>query len=100
MSHKLASMRLRILLQFKNDLAAVERVGFQVTSRAGDVAAGSIPFDRLDELTNHPEVVLIEGSHQLKDELDVSVVASNIVDAATEERLIPSFGRGAIVGVI
>jgi subtilisin family serine protease len=97
---KVASMRLHILLQFKNDLAAVERVGFQVTSRAGDVVAGSIPFDRLDELTNHPEVVLIEGSRQLKDEVDVSAVASNLIDAKTEERLIPSFGKGAIIGVI
>lgn len=64
------------------------------------MVAGSIPFDRLDELTNHPEVVLIEGSHHLKDELDVSAVASNLIDATTEERLIPSFGRGAIIGVI
>jgi subtilisin family serine protease len=93
-------MRLRVLLQFKNDLAAVERVGFQVTSRAGDVVAGSVPFDRLHELMNHPEVGLVEGSHHFKDEMDVSVVSCNLIDDTTEERLIPSFGRGAIIGVI
>lgn len=97
---KVAGMRLHVLLQFKTDLSAVEDLGFQVTSRAGDVVAGSIAFDRLDELKNHPEVIIVEGSHQLKDELDVSLVASNLIDADTEERLIPSFGNGAIIGII
>jgi subtilisin family serine protease len=97
---KVAAMRLHVLLQFKKDLSAVERLGFQVTSRAGDVVAGSIPFDRLNELRNHSEVIIVEGSHHLKDELDVSLVASNLIDADTEERLIPSLGSGAIIGVI
>jgi subtilisin family serine protease len=92
--------RVHILLQYRNDLSKLESLGFQTTSVAGDVAAGSITADRLDQLQDHDDVVRVEATRSLKDELDASSVVIGLVDPATDHRTIPSLGAGAIIGVI
>jgi subtilisin family serine protease len=88
------------LLQFRNDAAALHELGCRVTSVAGDVAAASVPFESLDALKQHPEVVFVEASRPLKDETDISAVAINLVDPDTLLRAIPGKGRGALIGII
>jgi subtilisin family serine protease len=90
----------RVLLWFSGDLAALAAVGFRVSSVAGDVAAGSVPSDRLEELREHPQVLLVEGSRPLKDETDTSLPAINLLDPETMLRTVPGYGRGSIIGVI
>ncbi|HZI88692.1 MAG TPA: hypothetical protein VFD48_17805, partial [Pyrinomonadaceae bacterium] len=92
--------RVRVLIHFKNDLAELEKLAFQVSSVAGDVAAGSIPSSRMDELCKHPNIVFVEASRTLKDETDVSAVEINLVDPVTLRRNIPGGGRNAIIGII
>ena len=90
----------RVLLLFKDDLEELKKLEFKVSSVAGDVAAGSVPVARLDELSKHPNVIFVEASRTLKDETDVSAVEINLVDPLTLRRIIPGGGRGAIIGII
>lgn len=66
-------------------------LGFQVSSVAGDVAAGSIPFESLEQFRDHAQVVYIEVSRSMKDEMDVSAVAINLVDPSTGRRNVPGW---------
>lgn len=91
---------IHILLQFRQDISALEEIGFQLTSRAGNIAAGFIQPGDLQRLLEHPEVILAEASRPFKDELDLSTLAIHLIDPATHSRTIPSLGRGAIIGVI
>jgi subtilisin family serine protease len=97
-----ADERVRVLLLYKNknDLAELEKLGFQVSSLAGDVAAGSVPARGLEELSKHPNVIFVEASRTLKDETDVSAVDINLIDPVLLRRTIPGGGRNAIIGVI
>jgi hypothetical protein len=92
--------RFRVLIHFKNDLAELQKLEFQLSSVAGDVAAGSIPSSRMDELSKHPNIIVVEASRTLKDETDVSAVEINLVDPLTLRRNIPGGGRNAIIGII
>lgn len=93
-------MRIHVLLQYRNDLRKLESLGFRVTSVAGDVAAGTISVDQLDQLAQHPEIIFVGGSRLLKDEMDVSSVYVHLRDPIANLRTIPTFGRGSIIGVI
>lgn len=92
--------QVHVLLQFKDCPPSQAEVGLRVTTVAGDVAAGSIPRDKLNALRLHPQVVLVEGSRQLKDETDVSLLAINLLEPERLQRTVPGDGRGAIIGVI
>lgn len=92
--------RVRVLVHFKNDLAELQKLEFQVSSVVGDVAAGSIPSSRMEELSKHPNIIFVEASRTLKDETDVSAVEINLVDPLTLRRNIPGGGRNAIIGII
>jgi subtilisin family serine protease len=96
----LAEERIRVLVWFRNNVSSLAEAGFLKTSVAGDVAAGSVPAERLDELSAHRDVIFVETSGGLKDETDLSAVAINLVNAETGSRLVPGNGRRAIVGVI
>jgi hypothetical protein len=78
--------RVRVLIHFKNDLAELQKLEFQVSSVAGDVAAGSIPSSRMEELSKHPNIIFVEASRTLKDETDVSAVEINLVDLDTQAK--------------
>lgn len=91
---------LRVLVWFDGDPGGLAATGFHASSTAGDVAAGSIPHDRLEELVRHPQVILVEGTRQLKNETDVSLPAINLLDPETMTRTVPGNGRGALIGVI
>lgn len=96
----LSRERIHVLLQFKNSISAIEGAEFQVTSVAGDVAAGLIPINRLERLLAIPDIISVEAGHSLKGEMDASLVAINLLDQATQLRTIPSQGKGAIIGII
>lgn len=91
---------LRVLVQFEGDVGALKDAGFAPSSVIGDVAAGSIPFERLRELQEHESVLIIEPSRCLKDEVDASCVAIGLVNPATDLRTIPAYGEGALIGII
>src|SRR5205085_10772325 len=67
------------------------------TRRSSDlfVRAGN-----LEELRQHPEIVFVETSCALKDEMDVSLADINLADPVTGSRAIPGDGRGALIGII
>lgn len=90
--------RIHVLLKISDGFAA-EEMDFSETSRAGEIVAGSVPLEQLEKLSRCAGVDLIEGSRHLKDELDDSIVETNLVNA-NDVRQIPSQGAGAIIGVI
>jgi subtilisin family serine protease len=94
--------RVRVLLHYRNEdeLQDLEKLEFEISSVAGDVAAGSIPSKRMDELSKHPNVIFVEASRSLKNETDVSAVEINLVDPLTLRPSIPGRGRNALIGVI
>lgn len=92
--------RVRILLQFRNDLSKLEKLGLRVSSQAGNIVAGSIPMKNLTKLSDHPSVVYIEATRALKDETDVSAVDIGLIDPVTGQRVIPGRGRGGLIGII
>jgi subtilisin family serine protease len=91
---------IHVLLQFNEDITALEKLGIQITSRAGDVAAGFIPHRLFEQIVEHPNITRIESSRSLKDGLDMSLIAINLLASSTSARLIPSSGRAAIIGII
>jgi len=92
--------RVRILLQFRNDVAELKKLGLQISSRAGDIVAGSIPLTNLAQLSEHPSVIYVEATRALKDETDVSAIDINLIDPVTGRRAIPGRGRGGLIGII
>ncbi len=91
--------RVHILVQLVSSTAKLDDPDFEETSRAGDVIAGSIQVRYLDRLEQKQNVVVVEGSRHLKDELDDSILAIKLIDSS-DVRQIPGFGKGAIIGVI
>ena len=87
-----------VLIQYRGELSDIE--GFKVTSTAGDIAAGTVQVGRLEQLAQHDAVLRIGGTRRLKDEMDVSSVAIELVDTTTGVRTIPTLGSGAIIGII
>lgn len=81
-------------------MTTLRRVGCEVTSRAGDVAAVFVRAGSLEELRLQPGIVYVEAPHVMKDGMDVSAVDINLADPATGSCVIPGSGRGALVGVI
>lgn len=92
--------RIHVLVQFKGHVSALRRLGYVVTSSAGDVAAVSLMTGKLEELAGRPEVVYVAASRALRDETDVSSVAIKLNDSSSGARLIPGGGRGAVIGFI
>jgi subtilisin family serine protease len=92
--------RVHVLVQFKTDVSVLHEMGCAVTSRAGNVVAAFVPASRLEELRRHPQVVYVETSRALKDETDVSAVEINLINPIKGCRVIPSDGRGALIGII
>jgi subtilisin family serine protease len=88
------------LVQFKTDVSVLRKLGCEVTSQAGDVAAVFAQAGSLEKLQQHSEIVFIETSRALKDEMDISVVDINLADPVNGSRVIPGDGRGALIGVI
>ena len=87
-------------MQFKTEVSVLREPGCEVTSRAGDVAGVFVPAGGLEEFRHHPEVVFVETSSALKDAMDISAAAINLVDPLHGSRVIPSDGRGALIGII
>lgn len=92
--------RIRVLLQYRNDLGKLKGLGFRVTAVAGDIAAGSISVNKLGELAQNENVIFVGGARYLKDEMDVSSVAINLIDPVSSVRTIPTLGSGAIIGIV
>src|SRR5205085_2102636 len=92
--------RVHVLVQFKNGASVLSELGCEVTSQAGDVAAVFVRAGNLEELRQHPEIVFVETSRALKDEMDVSLADINLADPVTGSRAIPGDGRGALIGII
>jgi subtilisin family serine protease len=65
--------RLRVLLHFKGTLEGAIEAGFEPSSTAGEIAAGSIAASDLDALQRVPNVTFVESSRPLRGELDKSI---------------------------
>lgn len=94
--------RVRVLMRFKDELKAIEELGFETTSIAGDVAAGFATLDVLERIADHPNIISVESSRPLKHELDTSAIEVNVVSLREnlDTKGIPCRGEGVIVGVI
>lgn len=97
---RLSEEPFHVLLRFRNDISALESLGFRLTSRAEDVAAGFIENQQLEQLLTHPDLISAEFAPPLKDEMEMSLAAINLIHPVTHHRTIPSLGDGAIIGVI
>ncbi len=64
---------LRVLLHFEGSLEGAIQAGFQPSSTAGEIAAGSIAASDLDALQKAPNVTFVESSRPLRSELDKSI---------------------------
>lgn len=87
-----------VLLQFVSDLAPIEKAGFTTRSVAGDVATGEVAISNVDALSKLPEVVRLESSRPLKEELDLAIVdtGADVVHTGPPGRR----GSGVIVAII
>src|ERR1041385_9145064 len=59
-----------VLLHFTGSLEPVIEAGFRPSTVAGDMAAGLMPLSSLDVIAAMDDVLLIEASRPLKQELD------------------------------
>jgi subtilisin family serine protease len=87
-----------VLLEFTEDLAAIEALGFKTRSVAGNIASGEIEINQLDELEKAPNVVRVEASRALYRDLDVALteIRANLVHSGPPGNR----GAGTIVGII
>ncbi len=92
--------RIHVLLQFRAKLPDLTDAEFHVTSTAGDIAAGYLPLNRLEQLKEHPDVIFIEASPSFKGEMDKSLAEMKLLDTKTRQPVIPGQGKGAIIGII
>src|SRR5438067_227428 len=92
----------RVLLHFKDDLAPLEKLGFKKTSVLGNIAAGDVALDDLEQVAAHPNVVSIESGRPLEAELDVSAVATKVtaLRSILDLQSIHCRGKGVIIGII
>jgi subtilisin family serine protease len=87
-----------VLIQFEDDLSALEEAGFSTRSVSGDVATGEVDLGRIDELAQHPSVTRMEASRVLGRELDLALPESRADAVHTGP---PGHrGSGVIVGII
>ncbi|MGY1616850.1 S8 family serine peptidase [Geodermatophilus sp. SYSU D00691] len=87
-----------VLVQFEDDLSALEEAGFRTRSVAGDVATGEVQLGRIDELAQHPSVTRMEASRVLGRELDLALPESRADAVHTGP---PGHrGSGVLVGII
>jgi subtilisin family serine protease len=88
----------RVLVQFAGDAADLEKKGLQITSIAGDVAAGSVALDKVDALAKVATVSRIESSRPLTGELDASIpeIRAHLVHTGPPGHR----GAGVIIGII
>ena len=89
---------IHILLQADENVN-LKPLGFRETSRAGDIAAGMIPADRLEQLKAEKGIRLIESTRYIKDELDNSIPALGLQESF-DSRKFPSRGKNALIGII
>ena len=61
-----AEPRLRLLVRSLGEAAALERAGFRVQARIGQIYTGWLPVSRLVDLAEVPEVVFVQTSHELR----------------------------------
>lgn len=95
-----ANSPIRVVIQFKGELSAVERIGFRPVTTIGKIATGIIPFEQLRQLGEHPQVVAVEGSTSSKDETDGSLPATHLQPSATDLRATLGLSRGALIGFV
>ena len=65
----------------------------------GDVAVVFVRIWNLEKLWQHPETVFVVPLC-IKNEMDISIIEINLVEPITCSRLVPSEGRGALIGII
>jgi subtilisin family serine protease len=92
--------RVHVLVRFESRASVLRELGCEATSQAGDVAAVFVRAGDLEKLQQHPEIVFVETSCAIKDEMDISAADINLADPVTGSRAIPGDGRGALIGVI
>lgn len=95
-----AETPVRVVVEFDGDLSAVSELGFRPVTIIGGISTGTIPFNRLRQLGEHPDIVSVEGPSSLKDETDGNLAAINLVPPTTMLRRVPGLGRGALIGFI
>lgn len=96
--------RVELLVEFTGDLSDLVAIGFESFGllqhpRAGyQIAAGSIPVDRLEDLAAIPHVVATEGPQQYHPLLDYSLpeIRATAVHGGSPSRK----GAGVVIGVI
>jgi subtilisin family serine protease len=98
MTGEASSAGVDVMIYFTGGLSRLVDKGFEPTTVAGDVVAGFIPFDSLDEVAALENVWLIESARPLKEELDKSVAEMGVGQLHTA--MPPFLGEGVIVGII
>lgn len=92
--------RIHVMLQFDKKLSDLTEVEFSVTSTAGNIVAGYLPLNRLEQLKERSDIIFIESSPSFKGEMDKSLAEMKLLDAKTRQPIIPGYGKGAIIGII
>ena len=84
-----ADTPVRVVIEFKGDLSAVGGPGFRPVTTIGEIAAGTVPLNRLRQLKEHPDIIAVEGSSPFKDETKGNLTAIHLLLPATRLRVIP-----------
>lgn len=96
--------RLNVSLHYTGDLAAIEAIGFETTSRSkGGVASGNISLENIPALTEHSGVLRMSYGRRPKTMLDVSVPDINVrgqVWTLAGSVFTGLTGEGVIIGII
>lgn len=95
-----ADTPVRVVVEFKGELSTIGGLGFRPVTTIGEIATGTIPFNRLRQLEGHPAVIAVEGSSSFKDETEGNLTAIRLLPPAAGPRVIPGLGRGALIGFI
>lgn len=85
-----------VFLRYSGELAPIEALGFKARTVNGDIATGTLPLARLDEIAALPQVRKLEVGGPVKPQLDVGTV-----DVGAQEAWDLGYrGKGVIVGII
>ena len=92
----------RVIVQAQCSDEVLQRTGFSISSRIGDIITGELPPNRLSELSELPCVTYVEAPSTLKLHMDKSypAIQGNLVRSGSLGEYSGLTGRDVIVAVI
>lgn len=96
------SPSISVFITFENDLNPLLALGFNLLTQAGNIAVGTIAFNKLRALAVHPNVLKIERPDSPEIGLDDSIphIRANQVWARSGDDFTGFSGNGVVVGII